>query len=69
MLQLRAGVAKLKKKKKVLAISNVQAEEQLIKHHEKHSNTVPQKENDNPPQSNLEVVEVYNLKENSKWLS
>ena len=32
-------------------------------------NTVPQKENDNPPQSNLKVVEVYNLKENSKWLS
>ena len=39
---------------------------QLIKHHEKHSNTVPQKENDNPPQSNLEVIEFYNLIENSK---
>lgn len=67
MLQLGAGVAKLKKKKKkVLALSNVQVEEQLIKHHEKHSNTVPQKENDNPPQSNLEVIEFYNLIENSK---
>ena len=32
----------------------------------KHSNTVPQKENDNSPQSKFEVIEFYNLIQNSK---
>ena len=45
----------------MLGTSNALAEEQLIKHDEKHNDTVSQKENDNSPETKLKVMKYCHL--------